>query len=80
MKLQTAATTGLTNKFKLLTLIDSEKQLDVVYDLGVRVRMVREHLERYDMTSIMQVVVPDPVDYQQPPVCRKFCCLNDTRK
>jgi len=68
VKLQKAATEGMSNKFKLMSLTDNEKQLDVVYDLGVRVRAVKEHMEQYDMLSVMTVVTPNPVDPNQPPL------------
>jgi hypothetical protein len=66
IKLQTAIITPLSPKFQLTSLSDSDNQLSIVYNLGMRVNDLRKRLLSADMIDAFKIITPNPADPNQP--------------
>jgi len=65
-KLRREAVESLNIKFQLTSFTNTENQLGVVHNLGMRVYDLRQRLTNFDMLECFQVITPNPADPNAP--------------
>ena len=68
-RLHQAAIKGLLTRFKILSLLDSSKQLDNAYTLVMMLAKIKKHLRAYNMHNVFYVVSPHPNQVSNPSTC-----------